>query len=149
MGPIEASDSFQGDGFMPYQRYPVIQQKLELRSKALAANIEETPHLVAPLAKLDSLLALLKELTAEQARLTAARQEISKRIAELMEDAQRLMTFVDLGVKQHYGNRSEKLVEYGLQPFRSKPRIRRVGPDGKPLKGQAAEAEATATREDE
>jgi hypothetical protein len=134
---------------MPYQRYTVIQQKLELRSKALAANIEETPHLMTPLAKLDALLALLKELTAEQARLTAARQEISKRIAEIMEQAKRLMTFVDLGVKQHYGNRSEKLIEYGLQPLRSKPRIRRVGPDGKPLKRKAAEMEATATREDE
>ena len=134
---------------MPYQRYPLIQQKMERRSKALSANIEETPHLMRPLAKLDALLALLKELTAEQARLTAARQEVSKRIAEIMDEARMLMTFVDLGVKQHYGNRSEKLIEYDLQPFRSKPRIRRVGPDGKPLKGKAAEAEATATREDE
>ena len=134
---------------MPYQRYPVIQEKLELRSKALAANIEETPHLTAPLAKLDAFLVLLKELTAEQARLTAARQEVSKRIAELMDQATRLMTFVDLGVKQHYGNRSEKLIEYGLQPLRSKPRIRRVGPDGKPLKRKATETKTTATREDE
>jgi len=134
---------------MPYQRYPLIQQKMEGRSKALAANIEETPHLKKPLAKLDAFLAQLKELTAEQARLTAARQEVSKRIAEIMDEAKRLMTFVDLGVKNHYGNRSEKLVEYGLQPFRSKPRIRRVGPDGKRLRGKAVAAEATATREDE
>jgi hypothetical protein len=134
---------------MPYQRYPLIQQKMEIRSKALAANIEETPHLRTPSAKLDALLALLKELTAEQARLTAARQEVSKRIAEIMDEARLLMTFVDLGVKHHYGNRSEKLIEYGLQPFRSKPSIRRVGPDGKPVKGKAAGAEATTPREDE
>jgi predicted transcriptional regulator len=134
---------------MPYQRYPLIQQKMELRSKALAANIEETPHLTAPSAKLDALLALLKELTAEQARLTAARQEVSKRIAEIMDEARMLMTFVDLGVKQQYGNRSEKLIEYGLKPFRSKPSVRRVGPDGKRLRGKAVAAEATATPEDE
>jgi hypothetical protein len=134
---------------MPYQRYAVVQHKLELRTKALAANIEETPHLAGPLAKLDALLALLKQLTAEQARLTAARQEVSKRIATLIDEAQKQLTFVDLGVKAHYGNRSEKIVEYGLQPFRSKPRIRRVGPDGEPLKGKAADAEAPASPENE
>ena len=90
-----------------------------------------------------ALLALLKELTVEQARLTARRQEVSKQIETIINDAQRLMTFLDVGVKEHYGNRSEKLAAYGLQPFRSKPRIRRIGPDGKPLPREAAaEAEA-------
>jgi len=132
---------------MPYQTYAVTRKKLELRSKALAANIEQIPHLEAPLARLDVLLALLKDLTAQQASLTASRQEVSKQIAELNDEAQKLMTFLDVGVKQHYGNRSEKLVEFGQQPFRSKPRIRRVGPDGKPLKRNAAHAEEPATPE--
>lgn len=134
---------------MPYQRYPIVLQKLELRSKALAANIEKIPQLEAALARIDALVALLRELIAEQARLTAARQETSKRIAELMEEAQRLMTYVDLGVKHAYGNRSEKLVEYGVKPFRSKPRTQRVGPDGKPLKRKASDGEATAIPENE
>ena len=132
---------------MPYQTYAVTRKKLELRSKALAANIEQIPYLEAPLARLDVLLALLKDLTAQQASLTASRQEVSKQIAELNDEAQKLMTFLDVGVKQHYGNRSEKLVEFGQQPFRSKPRIRRVGPDGKPLKRNAAHAEEPATPE--
>jgi hypothetical protein len=126
---------------MPYQRYAVTHQKLELRSKALAANIEEIRHLKEPLARLDALLVLLRELTAEQARLTALRQEVSKQIADLTDEAQKLMTFLDVGIRQHYGNRSEKLVEYGLRPFRSKPRARRAGSNGKPLKRNAAEAE--------
>lgn len=136
---------------MPYQRYAVVQQKMELRTKALAANIEEIPHLAMPLSKLDEFLTLLKELTVEQARLTAARQEVSKRIAEIIDEAQRLLTYVDVAVKEHYGNRSEKVVEYGLQPFRRKPRIRRVGPDGKPLppKRKAAAAEPPAPPETE
>lgn len=134
---------------MPYQTYAVVHQKLELKIKALGANIEEIRHLQEPLARLDEMLALLKELTTEQARLTASRQEVSKRIAEVTVRAQKLMTFLDVGVKEHYGNRSEKLVEYGLQPFRSKPRIRRVGPDGKPLKQNAAGADALASPENE
>ncbi len=132
---------------MPYQTYAVTRKKLELRSKALAANIEEIPYLETPLARLDVLLALLKDLTAQQASLTASRQEVSKRIAEINDEAQKLMTFLDVGVKQRYGNRSEKLVEFGQQPFRSKPRLRRVGPDGKPVKRNAAHAEEPATPE--
>ena len=136
---------------MPYQSYAKTLKKLELRVKALAANIEETPHLKLLLAQLEALLAQLKELSAEQARLTASRQEVSKQLAEVNDKAQKLMNVVDLGVKGHYGNRSETLVEYGLQPYRSKPRIRRVGPDGKPLKRKrkAAVAEATAATEKE
>jgi len=132
---------------MPYQTYAAIQHKLELWSKALAANIEEIRHFKEPLAQLVALLSLLKKLTAEQASLTARRQEVSKRIAEIANEAQKLMTFLEVGVKQHYGNRSEKLAEYGLQPFRSKPRIRRIGPDGKPVKRNAAAAEAPESPE--
>jgi predicted transcriptional regulator len=136
---------------MPYQRYAIVQHKLELRTKALAANIEEIPHLAMQLSKLDEWLNLLKELTAEQARLTAARQEVSKRIAEIIDEAQRLLISVDYAVKLHYGNRSEKLLEYGVKPLRKKPRTRLVGPDGKPLKGKgkAANAEAPAAPEPE
>jgi len=134
---------------MPYQKYSTVLQKLELRSKALAKNIEETPQLALPLATLDGFLALLRDLTTEQARLTAAKQDVSQRIAELIDRSQKLLTFVDLGVKDHYGNRSEKLVEYGLQPFRRKPSIRRVGPDGKPFKKKAGDVETPAVRDTE
>jgi hypothetical protein len=115
----------------------------------VAANIEELPFLSSRLARLDALIALLRELTAEQARLTAARQEVSKQIAELTDEAQKLMTFLDAGVKAHYGNRSEKLTEFGLKPFRSKPRTRRLGPDGQPLKKNATGAKPPASPENE
>ena len=112
--------------------------KLELKSRAMAANMEELPHLSSQVARLDELQALLNELTAEQARLTAARREVSRRIAELTDEAQKLMTFLDVAVKQHYGHRSEKLAEFGLQPFR-----------GKPKKRNAPGAEAAAPPENE
>lgn len=117
--------------------YAVIQKKLELKSKALAANSAELAHLEVPRARLDAVLDGVKDLTAQQASLTARKQEVSKRLAELLRDGEKLMTFLDAGIRQHYGNRSEKLVEFGLQPFRSQPRIRLVGPDGEPLKPSA------------
>lgn len=120
--------------------YPITQKKMELRSKALAANTEEIPHLEAPRVRLEAMSAELKDLTAQQASLTAAKQDVSKRIAELVQAARKLLTFLDVGVKEHYGNRAEKLVEFGLLPFRSQPRVRLVGPDGQPVKRKPRKA---------
>jgi len=96
--------------------------------------------------RLDSLLGEIKDLSAQQASLTATKQEVSKRLAMLIREGQTLVGFLDAGVKQHYGSRAEKLVEFGLQPFRSEPRVRLVGPDGQPLRRKPAEEpEAPAT----
>jgi hypothetical protein len=119
---------------MAGKTYAVIRRDLELRSKALEVNIGELPHLEIPRSRLDGLLGQVNDLTAQQASLTAAKQEVSQQIAKLMREGETLRVFLDTGVKQHYGNRSEKLVEFGMKPFRPRPRIRLVGPDGEPLK---------------
>ena len=119
---------------MPGQTSAVIEKKLELRSKALAANSNELSHLEVPAGKLNGLLGQVRDLTAQQASLTASKQEVSKRLVAVLREAQFLNTFLDAGIREHYGNRAEKLVEFGLRPFRSQPRIRLVGPDGKPVK---------------
>jgi len=134
---------------MAGKTYAVIQKSLDLRSKALAANSVELPQLEISRGKLDGLLGEVKDLTAQQASLTASKQEVSKRLAELMRDGEILRGFLDAGVKEHYGNRSEKLVEFGLQPFRPQPRIRLVGPDGKPLKRSTVKAEPPAPPENQ
>jgi hypothetical protein len=115
------------------QSSAVVMKKLELRNKALAANSMELPHLEGHRQIAVSMLTEMKDLTAQQASLTAAKQDISKRLETLKDEGRKLLTFVDVGVRQHYGTRSEKLVEFGQQPFRSQPRIRVVGEDGKPL----------------
>jgi len=119
---------------MPTDTQADIQQRMDLRSKAVAANKAELPQLEIPLSKLDSVLSQVKDLKAQQASLTAAKQEVSKRLASLLNEGLKLLTFMDAGIRDHYGNRAEKLVEFGLQPFRSQPRIRLIGLDGKPLK---------------
>lgn len=119
---------------MPRLSTALAQQKLDLRSKALAENKEELPQLEIPAGQLITMAAELKDLTSQQASLTASKQEVSKRLADLTQAARKLLTFVDTGVRQHYGNRAEKLVEFGLQPFRSGPRVRLIGLDGQPVK---------------
>lgn len=132
---------------MAGQTYAEIQKKSELQSKALVANSDEVPHLTLPVGKLETLLGQAKDLTAQQASLTASKQEVSKRLAEVMREIRFLSTFLDVGIREHFGNRSEKLVEFGLQPFRSQPRIRLVGPDGKPVKRGSLPVEAQPANE--
>ncbi len=129
---------------MPGSPTAVTQKKLELRRQALEANSAELPQMEVTRQKVNSVLTELKDLTAKQASLTAAKQEVTKRLAELNNEGQKLMTFVDAGIRVHYGTRSEKLVEFGQQPFRSQPRLKLVGVDGKPVKPSPAPAEPPA-----
>jgi predicted transcriptional regulator len=119
-------------------------KKIDLRNKALATNSQELPFLEQHRVRLDAINTELKDLSAQQASLTAGKQEVSKRIADLVQAARKLLTFVDVGVKEHYGNRAEKLVEFGVQPFRSQPRIRLIGPDGQPVKRKPTKTEPPA-----
>jgi hypothetical protein len=114
----------------------ITQSKLELRSKALEANKEELPQMEVTRQMVNTTLTEMKDLAARQASLTAAKQEVSKRLAERNNDAQKLLTFVDAGIRSHYGTRSEKLVEFGQQPFRSQPRVKLVlvAEKGQPVK---------------
>jgi hypothetical protein len=131
----------------------VVQRELELRRKALTANRAELPQMEVPLQRVDTVLTEMKDLAAQQASLAAAKQEITKRLRELNLEGQRLLTFVDAGIRAHYGTRSEKLVEFGQQPYRSQPRLKLIGEDGKPVakprKSPAAPPEPPATPQDE
>lgn len=52
----------------------------------------------------------------------ATKQETTKRLRTLLAEGRKLATFLRAGVKQRYGNRAEKLVEFGLAPLRPKVR---------------------------
>jgi hypothetical protein len=119
-------------------------KKMELRNTAVAANSTELPFLEPKRSRLNEIVGELGSLTTEQANLTAKKQDVSKRIADLAREGNALVNVLDVTLRQHYGNRAEKLAEFGLQPFRSRPRIVRVGPDGKRLKPTKADKETPA-----
>jgi hypothetical protein len=51
-------------------------------------------------------------------------------------EGQRLVTVLRVSVRQHYGIDSEKLAEFGLQPFRGR---RRKSPEPPPVETPKAE----------
>jgi len=119
-------------------------KKLELRKKSLEANKAELPQFEIPLQKVDATLTEMKNLAAQQASLTASKQDTSKRLVELNREGRALLTFVDAGIRQHYGTRSEKLVEFGQKPFRSQPRVKLIEADDKPVTPDAVSVEPPA-----
>jgi hypothetical protein len=88
----------------------------------LVLNKEELAHLEGPRRRLEALLAQAQEKATQQAALVASKQESSKQLRELIMEGQRMATAVRSMLKEFYGLRSEKLAEFGLQPFRGRPR---------------------------
>jgi uncharacterized membrane protein YccC len=88
----------------------------------LEANAQDFPHLEAQRQELVAIRAEAREVSAEQAAMAAAKQERTKRLQTLLVEGRKLATFLRNGIRQRYGNRSEKLVEFDLKPFRGRPR---------------------------
>ncbi|MBW8877138.1 MAG: hypothetical protein JF614_19400 [Acidobacteria bacterium] len=97
---------------------PTSSPKWERILVSLLANIADLPHLEAPRAKLQALLEEVRTLVTQQDLHAASKQQISQRLKTLLADGKKLSTFLRTGVKEHFGNRNEKLVEFGVQPFR-------------------------------
>ncbi|HEX5719901.1 MAG TPA: hypothetical protein VF179_27350 [Thermoanaerobaculia bacterium] len=89
---------------------------------ALMANGGELAHLQVPREQLESLRLQGQDLIQRQLELVAAKQELSQQLRRVMGEGQRLVTVLKLSVKHHYGIDSEKLAEFGVQPFRGRPR---------------------------
>jgi hypothetical protein len=87
---------------------------------ALAANAADLPHLELTRAKLEQLLADTAVTVKQQNAVTATKQDLSKKLRKQITEGQRLTTALQKLLKEHYGLDSEKLVEFGMQPFRGR-----------------------------
>lgn len=99
-----------------------------------AAYRNNAPDLVGldPLAgELDLVLTELRGLTKQQATLKAAAQQATKEIADRVARGRLLATRLRNGVKAHYGTRTEKVLEFGVRPFRK--RVPKVAPPEFPV----------------
>ncbi|HSN89563.1 MAG TPA: hypothetical protein VL025_22565 [Thermoanaerobaculia bacterium] len=99
---------------------------------ALDANVADLAHLQGSREKLGSQLELAREVFRLQSAHTAGKQEASQQLKQIMLDLGKLVSFLRHGVKEHYGTRSEKLVDFGLTPYRSQPRRVETAPPAPP-----------------
>ncbi|HEX6898830.1 MAG TPA: hypothetical protein VF789_03915 [Thermoanaerobaculia bacterium] len=79
--------------------------------------------------KLANLLAQGVEISQQQAAMAASKQEKSKQLQALLTDGNRLVTGMRKMIADRYGFRAEKLTEFGIPPFRSRPRKAKPTPE--------------------
>ena len=88
----------------------------EVTNTGLTANKVE--HLEPKRIELEEKMIRFKEKSTQHAVLTTSKQEVGKEMQVLFRQIETLVAFIRAGVRQHYGKDSEKMIEFGLQPFR-------------------------------
>ena len=120
-------------------KYGVTLNGWERLLASLEVNAPDFPQLESYRTQLKAMLEAARESAAHQAAMAATKQEATKRLQGTLADGRKLANFLRNGVRQHYGNRAEKLVEFDLKPLR--PKIRTTAEVTKP---PAAPPPATA-----
>ena len=87
-------------------------------ASSLTANNDQVAHLEVSLPGLRERSQRARSLYAQYAAMRAAKQEIWRELQQVLEEGDATMRYLKEGVRAHYGKRSEKLVEFGVQPFR-------------------------------
>jgi hypothetical protein len=87
-------------------------------ASAVTVNNDQVAHLEVSVPKLQERSQRARSLYARYAAMRAAKQEVWKELQQVLEEGEAEMRYLREGVKAHYGKRSEKLVEFGVQPFR-------------------------------
>ena len=97
----------------------------EKMDTAIVGNDPEVAHLVFRLPALRDKSQRMRDLYAEHAALAASRQAITQEMQKLLEDGDQIFRMLREGLKDHYGKRNEKLVEFGVEPLRTNDEKRR------------------------
>jgi hypothetical protein len=87
---------------------------------SMEANAQDFQSLEAYRTQLQAKLDAARQAAKEQTAMAAAKQDATQRLNDLLVEGRKLATFLRGGVKQRYGDKSEKLVEFDLAPARPK-----------------------------
>ncbi len=90
-------------------------EEVEAAVRLLAA---ELPQLEVLRPQLQELLVQARNLVVQVNEHTAAKQDLNKTLRQVIKKGQTLVFFMRTGARQHFGNDSEQLVKFGMQPFR-------------------------------
>jgi hypothetical protein len=116
----------------PKSRYADHIKEWEDLSTSLLPSATEAPQIEIQRAALQKMLDQARDLTTQQAMFQAQKQEVSGQLGALMKEGKRLASVLRATVKQHYGIRNEKLIQFGIQPFRGRKVKATPPPDGSP-----------------
>ena len=90
----------------------------EKMDTAVVANRQQVGHLESSLEELRALGQTARNLYAQHAALTATKQQIWKELQGVIQNGNAILKFLREGVRAQYGKDNDKLIEFGVQPFR-------------------------------
>lgn len=89
-------------------------------SATMELNKELLPNLEPFRLTLAGLVTQTVDAGKQQAAMKASKQELSKQVRQFLTEGQRMADVIRTAVRAHFGPESEKLSEFGLQPFRGR-----------------------------
>ena len=90
-----------------------------------AVTTNQVPNLEGSLPKLRDKSKRMRELYSQHSALAATRQVITQEMQQLIEEGDQIFRMLREALKDHYGKRNEKLVEFGVEPLRTPVEKRR------------------------
>lgn len=97
-----------------------IQGDLQNLSATMELNKELLPNLEPFRLTLTGIVTQTVDAGKQLAAMRASKQELSKQVRKLLTEGQRMADVIRTAVRAHFGPESEKLAEFGLQPFRGR-----------------------------
>ena len=129
---------------MPKESYGDHMSAWDKLAASLENNSEDLGYLRRELAILKEALTEAREAKHRQIMLRAASQQASRDLDAAMEKANEIAVRLHKGILTQYGYRSEKLVEFGLRPWR--PRRPKAAPEAPQADGNAAQSAPDAPK---
>lgn len=105
---------------------------------SIAANAADLPQLELARTDLQKKLEEIQALRTLQGVHQAAKQDAVKKIAATIKEGKQLAVFLRTGVRQRFGKESEKLIEFGVPPFRGRRRTSATPPSESPVPATGA-----------
>ena len=101
---------------------------------AVTANVTQVPEVEVNLPGLRERSQKARNLFAKQAALTAAKQEVTKELQQVIQEGNARARVIREGLRAYLGKDSEKLIEFGVLPFRGnrKPAEKNPAPETSP-----------------
>jgi hypothetical protein len=93
---------------------------LQNLSMTMEANKDQLPELEALRLKFAGIVTQSLETRKQQVAFQASKQESSKQLQKLLTEGKSMADVLRTAVKNHFGSREEKIVEFGVQPFRGR-----------------------------
>jgi len=117
---------------------------LQNLSMTMEANKDQLPDLEPFRLKFAAIVTQSLETRKQQVAFQASKQESSKQLQKLLTEGKSMADVLRTAVKNHFGSREEKIVEFGVQPFRGR-KVKAAVPTPTPTTPTTSPASTTPT----